>query len=617
MKKIKSLIIVIVILFIQINIYGQEIFDAVKNNDLAKVNELIKNDSSFVYLKDANGRIPLHWAARGVHFEVIKYLVENGAGVNVKDNNNITPLASVVSRNHIQAAEYLITKGADINAAANSNDTPLHYAASGGMVDMVRLLLKFNAELETRNNYGRTPLVLAAREAGNLEVIKLLVEKGADINSEDNDLRTALILSAWRGYENVVNYLIDKKAKIPVSGELGEILFEYALNKRLFKLYEAFLAGGGDSEMLNKKGTTALHIGAKGGSKLIVEDLLKRKFNVNGADVYGFTPLHYAAKNGRSEVITLLIENGANINAKSKVEETPYNLAVKAGKNEIANQLLSAGADSKKPVYTKLQREYFGMKDPGNLPEAFAVGIASNFVGGHSNITFSPDGREAFWTEWNEKETGYSDGCSILYSKIENGFWTVPKIFDAHGDTPIYAADGSGLYYLALSPKREIVFVEKSDDAYLPPKPVEFDLEQSRLYWQFSLDKNSNIYFAADDGLYRALFENGKYSAPEKLSEIFHPDLHGMHPYVSPDGDYLLFSAEGEYGNYDIYISCKKSDGKWTQPINLGNKINSSGNELFPIVSGDGKYLFFGSGRSSYGGKCWVSATFIEELRPN
>lgn len=596
--------------------FSQEIFDLVKVNDTLKVKILVENNHEIINARDSYGRTPLHWACRGVYYDIMKYLVEKGADVNAQDNNLVTPLISLVNRNNIEAAKYLLSRNADPNIADNQKQTPLHYAAARGLFEMVKILLENNAKPEMRNSYGRTTLILAARETGNLDVIKYLVERGSDINAEDNNSDSPLILATWRGYETVVNYLIDKNADIPVSGAKATILFEYTLNKKLVKLYETILIKGGDAEKLIDNGTTAIHIGAKGGSKQIVDDLIKRKFNVNAEDTYGMTPLHYAAKYGRIEVIGTLVANGAELNPKSRVEETPYNLAVKAGKKESADFLISVGADSSKSVYTKLKGKYFGMQEPGDLPEVFAVGIASNLVGGHSNITFSPNGSEAFWTEWNETETGTADGCKIMYSKIENGFWTVPVIFVKKGDAPIFSGDGTGLYYLAKVPRDEIVFIKMENSQFLTPTLVEFDLVQTGLYWQFSFDKNKNIYYATDNGMYRALYKDGKYIQPEKLSEIFHPDYNGMHPYISPDGGYLLFSADGECGKSDIFIGYKKSDGSWTSPINLGKNINSVGQEYFPIVSGDGEYLFFGSGWNGFGEKRWVSTHFIEKLRP-
>ena len=596
--------------------HAQEIFEAVRANDISKVKSFVETNPEFINARDKDGRTPLHWACRGVYIEIIRYLVEKGAEVNARDNNLVTPLISLTTRNNSDGASFLLSQKADPNIMDISEQTPLHYAAAAGLPAMVKILLENEADPELRNSYGRTPLIMAAREAGDPAVIKLLVEAGADINAVDNSSGTALSLAAWRGHEDVVNYLIDNHVDIPCSGIMAKKLFEYSLNKKLIRLYETITNNATDAEKLIENGTAALHLAAKGGSKQIVDDLIKRKNDVNAEDSYGMTPLHYAAKYGRIEVVKTLIGSGAALDPKSRIEETPYNMAVKAGRTETADYLISIGADTAKSVLTKLKGKYFGMSKPGDIPEAFAVGIASNLVGGHSNITFSPGGDEAFWTEWNETETGYSDGCMIMYSKIENNYWTVPRILVPKGDTPIFSGDGTGVYYLDKGPGRKIVFIEMNNGIILPPKPVEFDLEQSGLYWQFSLDKDRNIYYSTDYGLCRALYKNGRYLQPEKLSEVFHPDYKGMHPFVSPNGDYLLFSADGEYGKADIFIGYKKSDGTWTRPVNLGNKINSAGPEYFPVVTIDGKYLFLGTGQTGFEGKSWVSADFIEEYRP-
>ena len=58
------------------------------------------------------------------------------------------------------------------------------------------------------------------------------------------------------------------------------------------------------------------------------------------------------------------------------------------------------------------------------------------------------------------------------------------------------------------------------------------------------------------------------------------------------------------------------ADGSWTKSINLGDKINSSMEEICASVSGDGKYLFFHSMRNGNGDIYWVDAKILEELRP-
>jgi outer membrane protein OmpA-like peptidoglycan-associated protein len=66
------------------------------------------------------------------------------------------------------------------------------------------------------------------------------------------------------------------------------------------------------------------------------------------------------------------------------------------------------------------------------------------------------------------------------------------------------------------------------------------------------------------------------------------------HPSISVTGDTLFFASDkpgSGFGGSDIYMSIRK-EGKWGDPINLGDKINSSRDELFPFFF-DGSVLFF------------------------
>jgi OmpA-OmpF porin, OOP family len=65
--------------------------------------------------------------------------------------------------------------------------------------------------------------------------------------------------------------------------------------------------------------------------------------------------------------------------------------------------------------------------------------------------------------------------------------------------------------------------------------------------------------------------------------------------YITPDQRYFVFSAEtyGSYGVEDIFVSVRKTDGKWSEPKNLGNRINTPFQELTPSLSMDGKTLYF------------------------
>lgn len=77
------------------------------------------------------------------------------------------------------------------------------------------------------------------------------------------------------------------------------------------------------------------------------------------------------------------------------------------------------------------------------------------------------------------------------------------------------------------------------------------------------------------------------------------------HPAVSLTGDTLIFSSDMDnpeaQGNSDLYISIRKS-GKWSTPKNLGSKINTGGNEMYPVFIDGGLLSFSSDGRSDCAG---------------
>lgn len=605
---------------------AQDIFEASRTRKLVQVKELIKNQSQLVSIKDSTGRTPLHWASRGVHFEVMEFLVAKGADVNSTDNNGISPLASVASRNHIAAAKLLLEHGAKTELAEYPDRSPVFYALTPQSKGILELMIKRGASLEFRNTYQRTPLIYACREGGSLEIVKLLVDNGADINARDKFGDTPLNLAAWRGFEDIVNYLLGKNAEFSAAGEEGPLLLSYAADKRLWELYQALIRKGGEEFLRNFDKKPVLHWAAAGGSVKISEDLINRKMPVEAKDVFGWTPLHYASFFGRTDVVKLLLDKDCNMNARTPLGESAMDLARAEEKKEITSLLILNGAVQQAPVSTGLTGKFLGQKTPGSIPVLFAPGIACRLKGGHSNIAFSPDGTEAFWTEYNLRDVGYSAGCKVWHSKITNGTWALPKKILSNGDTPVYSADGNKIYFLSPQPfppatveARRIWFYEKTGDTLSEPRLLDFDVNATGLYWQFSIDRSGAIYYSTDQGLCRSLYRDGRFLPPEKLTEVLHPDYKGMAPYVAPEGSYIIFASDelpGGYGGLDLYAGFRNSDGTWAKPVNLGSEINTAGTDMLPMLSGDGKYLFYKSERNGVAGIYWVSADTINNLKP-
>lgn len=77
------------------------------------------------------------------------------------------------------------------------------------------------------------------------------------------------------------------------------------------------------------------------------------------------------------------------------------------------------------------------------------------------------------------------------------------------------------------------------------------------------------------------------------------------HYFLANNRRTLLMAVErfDSYGGKDLYVSFRQRDGRWTEPLNLGNDINTAHTEWAPFLAADNETLYFSSGGySGYGG---------------
>ena len=77
-----------------------------------------------------------------------------------------------------------------------------------------------------------------------------------------------------------------------------------------------------------------------------------------------------------------------------------------------------------------------------------------------------------------------------------------------------------------------------------------------------------------------------------------------IHPTISPDGKRLFFASNmpGTFGKYDIYVADVKKDGSFGIAKNLGQKVNTDDNDLYPKIIGGTSLVFASEGRKGLGG---------------
>lgn len=190
------------------------------------------------------------------------------------------------------------------------------------------------------------------------------------------------------------------------------------------------------------------------------------------------------------------------------------------------------------------------------------------------NPILSPDGKDLYFTRANDSLNigGPRDKGDIWVSHLSaNGVWEKPENLGR----PVN--DDLKNYMLGFSPDGTIMFLNQ--------------------------EKRNPGGLIINDGIAFSVFANGKWSKPGRVSVdyLLNKSKHQSGS-ITADGSLMLLSlqAYASRGEEDIYI-CSYENGKWTQPINLGSDINSSGQEMTPYLSADKKHLYFSS--NGHGGK--------------
>lgn len=96
-----------------------------------------------------------------------------------------------------------------------------------------------------------------------------------------------------------------------------------------------------------------------------------------------------------------------------------------------------------------------------------------------------------------------------------------------------------------------------------------------------------------------------QYKPPVAMPVPVNTEFIDMTAFTADDGSAIYFASDrpGGYGGTDMYVSKKLPTGEWSPAFNLGINVNTEYNEFFPMLSKDGKTLYFSSeGHNSMGG---------------
>ena len=166
------------------------LWEAIKANDIPKVNQVIKNGANVNCQKKWGKRTPLILASHQLHQEIALILLEHGADPFIKDSR--TALHWAAHGNQPKLLNKLYDAGMDINVTDYHGVTPIHDAVSWGSLKTLNWFISHNADLNHPRRLGKyTPLHMAILYT-NAEYVKILIDNGANYQKLNSDNQTPL-----------------------------------------------------------------------------------------------------------------------------------------------------------------------------------------------------------------------------------------------------------------------------------------------------------------------------------------------------------------------------------------------------------------------------------------
>lgn len=218
-------------------------------------------------------------------------------------------------------------------------------------------------------------------------------------------------------------------------------------------------------------------------------------------------------------------------------------------------------------------------------------------------LAFNTDGSDFAPTLWKSKLVFASDTAIDVKKKTDN--WTGKSYYNIYS----IQCDNKGQCNNEFN---KLVDTKDVNIKY-HTGPCTFSADGKQMY--FSRSRYNDGFFSKKSVsnkdsvvLLEIMIANEFDTASKKFKNITpfeynSEDYSSEYPSVSPNGKVLIFSSNMPkgYGGTDLYI-CKKMMNKWSIPQNVGNIINTEGEEVFPYWADDTTLFFSSDGQGGLGG---------------
>jgi ankyrin repeat protein len=466
--------------------------------------------------------------------------------------------------------------------AAQSQDI-FDLLRKGDVAAVKTLVEKIPQLIEARDGDGDTPLHYAAY-GGNVDLINYFLDKGAKLDLQDARRKTPLHLAATNNRQEAVGALLKRGAVLETRDDYERTaLILCAREQGQAATGRVLIEAGADVNAVDKFGSTALELAAWRGKADFVDLLLEKRARVPESGRQWQGMISQAASNGLTNLFRRLTDKSQDLKAVDASGEWLLQAAAAGGSAEIVGFLLDKGFDPGKPDRFGWTALHYAARD--GRTEATRILIEKEAPLNTRTIM----GQTAYNVALERKmeavagmlaEKG-ADKSEIRFPLLKG---------DYLGQTP--PGDKSELFGLGIISS---IWGIHSTAVFSP--------DGNEVYWAPMMSFPGEIY--SRGGLLLMKRVEGRWTPPSWAS-FSGPEFDDDVPFFSPDGKRIYFISrrplpgETQQGSEKIWYADRTATG-WSEPRPLDSNVNSVNKHWEFSLDREGNVYFGGQAADSLG----------------
>lgn len=240
---------------------SNRLFEAIRFGEYETVCEILtaspelinEYDQIKIGMNYAETQTPLTLACQHSNFEIVKFLISNGADVNKPSKNlSVNPLTIALYNNDYEIAYFLLDNGADVLSEDFYNFVPFaivkNYIDSDDItlqqkrLDLIKRFITPNySSLDISEKYSAQFIFRCSVESNSILVVKYFLDNQiveTDVRLEYKN-QTALIVAVKENMYGMCKLLLEHDADVTIKDDLGKTAYDYAVelgNQHLLEL---------------------------------------------------------------------------------------------------------------------------------------------------------------------------------------------------------------------------------------------------------------------------------------------------------------------------------------------------------------------------------------------